>query len=77
MEDFDGLLKDYEQIKKYNLKLQQVIEQHHKWHQDIGIVKLIHEDGKETELDLSLEYSDSSLCDETMEALALNKTRGK
>ena len=53
-----------------NQELRQVLKTHHQWHQDIGVVKLVHGDGEETELDLSAEFCDSDLCDKTMEALA-------
>ena len=70
---YDGWLdraeKEIKELKDENEKLRAVLKRHHQWHQDIGVVKLVHEDGKETELDLSMEYSDSSLCDESIEAL--------
>ena len=66
-------LKDRDYLFQRVKKLKQVLSKHHQWHQDIGLVKLIHENSKETELDLSTEYSDSSLCDDTMDALSINK----
>ncbi len=70
---FTGWKKELVAEEKKTKILRKVLERHHQWHQDIGAVKLIHDDGKETELDLSLEYSDSSLCDETIEALAFDR----
>ncbi len=45
-------------------KLRSVLAMHHQWHQDIGTVII---DGDE--LNLSLEYSDSTMCEKTMEVL--------
>lgn len=47
-------------------KLVEALNMHHQWHQDIGAVTL--DDG--TELNLSLEYADSTMCEKTDEALA-------
>jgi len=53
-------------------QLKAVLKKHHKWHEDIGVVKLIYGGSiDDVQLDLSAEYADSSLCEETMAALAL------
>jgi hypothetical protein len=54
-------------------KLRSVLRKHHQWHLNIGTVVLSEEDkdgNKQTyELNLSSEYGDSTLCDETLDAL--------
>ena len=52
------------------LKLVEALRQHHKWHQDIGVVKIHLDNGEWLELDLSLEYSDSGLCEDTCNTLS-------
>jgi hypothetical protein len=52
------------------------LAKHHKWHQEIGKVLLVLEPDTpagspaHVPLDLSAEYSESAMCEETMEALA-------
>ena len=55
-------------------KLVETLRQHHKWHQELGEVKIKLGNNEWLELDLSLEYSDSSLCEKTCECLELSAT---
>ena len=57
-----------EALTKSNLELQSVLRLHHGWHAAIGTVKLGSNDTW-AEVDLSLEYTDSTLCKRTLEAL--------
>lgn len=52
------------------VNLRQALEAHHVWHQNIGTVQIEHAEGEWHELDMSLEYSDSFLCEKTLAALA-------
>ncbi len=48
-----------------------VLKQHHDWHQEIGTILFpaeAQQDGP-TEIDLSVEYADSTLCNRTMDAI--------
>lgn len=45
------------------------LRRHHDWHNDIGTVLLPVEGGETVELNLTLEYHDSSLCETTLESL--------
>ena len=52
-----------------NERLRKALENHHKWHLEVGTM-YVSDDGKDfTELDLTDAYSESSLCDETIAAL--------
>lgn len=60
---------EYKKYQKKALeKIKSVLDKHHKWHNEIGEVIY---PGEGIEIDLSLEYQDSSLCEETIEALKL------
>lgn len=64
--------KGLDQLHTENKRLREALEMHHQWHQDVGVVKLVPGD---IELNLSLEYTDSTLCEKTMEALQSAKVR--
>lgn len=57
----------YESLLKEAEALREALAMQHQWQQDIGVVKLMPGDH---ELNLSLEYSDSTMCEKTCEALA-------
>lgn len=57
-----------EQLERERAAAKEVLRKHHRWHDGIGVVKFT-EDGQEIELDLSAEYGDSTLYEETVEAL--------
>ncbi|MCB1460946.1 MAG: Lar family restriction alleviation protein [Nitratireductor sp.] len=57
-----------EQLERERAAAKEVLRKHHRWHDGIGVVKFT-EDGQEIELDLSAEYGDSTLHEETVEAL--------
>ena len=46
------------------------LKRHHQWHQEIGTLGFPDGSGGWCEVDMSLEYVDSLLCDQTIEALA-------
>lgn len=52
--------------------LVEALRRHHKWHNEIGLVLFTPEEGSDgpTEINLSTEYGDSSLCEITLDALA-------
>lgn len=70
------LYEDYEHeikvLKSRYKAMGKVLNKHHSWHHDIGTVIMGQGESK-FEIDLSDAYSDSSLCDDTMEALAHGK----
>lgn len=52
-------------------RLRKALEKHHKWHLEIGEVVFPSDDrSPDTTIDLTDAYSDSSLCEETVKALA-------
>lgn len=54
-------------------QIRDVLLKHHQWHQEIGMVRLVANEetglNEPVDLDMSLEYQDSTLCEETEAAL--------
>lgn len=51
-------------------KLREILKIHHEWHFGQGVMGLCKDDkGEWVEIDMGLEYSDSSLCERTIAAL--------
>lgn len=56
-------------LRRKILQLHRVLAMHHQWHQDQGDVGLPDGKGGFIACDMGMEYSDSRLCDLTIEAL--------
>lgn len=58
-------------------KAVEALRAHHDWHQQIGVVLFPAEEGQTepTEINLSVEYADSTLCEQTCAALANTEDR--
>ena len=61
-------------VEDENKRLREALVLHHKWHCEVGTMGLPDGSGGFIEMDMSLEYSDSSMCLSTCKALeATNK----
>jgi hypothetical protein len=55
-----------ESLEAENAYVREVLQEHHRWHDQPGLMLVLGEAG---EFDASLEYADSSMCERTMAAL--------
>jgi hypothetical protein len=67
-----ALWKKYEESQARVAELEAALRRHHEWHQNIGEVLFPCDDNHVdiVTIDLSLEYSDSSMCEQTVSALS-------
>jgi hypothetical protein len=74
----DNDVTELTRLRAENERLREALIKHHQWHQETGVVQFFPDDDNPEGyvLDLSLEYSDSSLCEQTIAALAKSKETG-
>lgn len=67
----EALQSDKARLEARVAELEHVLHLHHGWHQNIGEMGLYMDDnGQWVPVDMSLEYSDSGMCEQTIKALS-------